>query len=131
MFHELEVFGPVATLLSYSGMAEDAVRLVNQGGGGLDASLYSNDKAWTDAVVLGIAPWHGRIWVGSDKTAGQSLAPGTVLPASLHGGPGRAGGGAELGGLRGLEPYFQRTAVQGFQGFLEKLGEKLGEKPAG
>jgi oxepin-CoA hydrolase/3-oxo-5,6-dehydrosuberyl-CoA semialdehyde dehydrogenase len=123
VFHELEVFGPVATLLPYSGKAADAVRLVNRGGGGLVASLYSNDKAWSDAVVLGIAPWHGRVWVGSDRTAGQALAPGTVLPASLHGGPGRAGGGAELGGLRGLEPYFQRTAVQGFQGFLEKLGE--------
>jgi len=122
VFHELEVFGPCATLLPYSGSAEDAVRLVNLGGGGLVASLYSNDKAWTDAVVLGIAPWHGRVWIGSDRTAGQALAPGTVLPASLHGGPGRAGGGAELGGLRGLEPYFQRTAVQGFQGTLEKLG---------
>jgi phenylacetic acid degradation protein PaaN len=126
VFHELEVFGPCATLLPYSGSAADAVRLANRGGGGLVASLYSNDKAWSDAVVLGIAPWHGRVWVGSDKTAGQALAPGTVLPASLHGGPGRAGGGAELGGLRGLEPYFQRTAVQGFQGFLEKLGEKPG-----
>jgi oxepin-CoA hydrolase/3-oxo-5,6-dehydrosuberyl-CoA semialdehyde dehydrogenase len=122
VFHEREVFGPVATLLPYSGAAADAVRIVNAGGGGLVASIYSNDKAWSDAVVLGIAPWHGRVWVGSDRTAGQALAPGTVLPASLHGGPGRAGGGAELGGLRGLEPYFQRTAVQGFQGFLEKLG---------
>jgi oxepin-CoA hydrolase/3-oxo-5,6-dehydrosuberyl-CoA semialdehyde dehydrogenase len=122
VFHELEVFGPVATILPYSGQAEDAVRLTNLGGGGLVASVYSNDKAWSDAVVLGIAPWHGRVWVGSDKTSGQAIAPGTVLPASLHGGPGRAGGGAELGGLRGLEPYFQRTAVQGFQGFLEKLG---------
>jgi oxepin-CoA hydrolase/3-oxo-5,6-dehydrosuberyl-CoA semialdehyde dehydrogenase len=122
VFHELEVFGPVATLLPYSGRAADAVALVNRGGGGLVASLYSNDKAWSDEVVLGIAPWHGRVWVGSDRTAGQALAPGTVLPASLHGGPGRAGGGAELGALRGLEPYLQRTAVQGFQGFLEKLG---------
>lgn len=122
VFHELEVFGPVATLLPYSGLAADAVALVNRGGGGLVASLYSNDKAWSDEVVLGIAPWHGRIWVGSDRTAGQALAPGIVLPASLHGGPGRAGGGAELGGLRGLEPYFQRLAVQGFQGYLEKLG---------
>ncbi|NOT30883.1 MAG: 3,4-dehydroadipyl-CoA semialdehyde dehydrogenase [Planctomycetes bacterium] len=122
VFHELEVFGPVATLLPYSGKAADAIALVNRGGGGLVASLYSNDKAWSDEVVLGIAPWHGRIWIGSDRTAGQALAPGIVLPASLHGGPGRAGGGAELGGLRGLEPYFQRLAVQGFQGYLEKLG---------
>jgi len=122
VFHELEVFGPCASLLPYAGTSEEAVRLVNRGGGGLVASVYSNDKAWTDAVVLGIAPWHGRVWVGSDRTAGQAMAPGTVLPASLHGGPGRAGGGAELGALRGLEPYFQRTAVQGFQGTLEKLG---------
>lgn len=122
VFHELEVFGPVATLLPYSGRAAEAVALVNRGGGGLVASVYSNDKVWSDEVVLGLAPWHGRVWVGSDRTSGQALAPGTVLPASLHGGPGRAGGGAELGGLRGLEPYFQRTAIQGFQGFLEKLG---------
>jgi len=122
VFHELEVFGPVATLLPYSGSAEEAIERVNQGGGGLVASLYSNDRAWSEAVVLGIAPWHGRVWVGSDKMAAQSVPPGTVLPASLHGGPGRAGGGAELGGLRGLEPYLQRTAVQGFQGFIEKLG---------
>jgi oxepin-CoA hydrolase/3-oxo-5,6-dehydrosuberyl-CoA semialdehyde dehydrogenase len=122
IFHELEVFGPVATLLPYSGSPEDAVHLANRGGGGLVASVYSNDRAWTEAVVLGIAPWHGRVWIGSDKVAGQAVSPGTVLPASLHGGPGRAGGGAELGGLRGLEPYLQRTALQGFQGFLEKLG---------
>lgn len=122
VFHELEVFGPCATILPYSGSAEDAIALVNKGGGGLVASLYSNDKAWSEAVTLGIAPWHGRVWVGSDRTAGQALPPGVVLPAALHGGPGRAGGGAELGGLRGLEPYFQRTAVVGFQGFLEKLG---------
>jgi oxepin-CoA hydrolase/3-oxo-5,6-dehydrosuberyl-CoA semialdehyde dehydrogenase len=122
VFHELEVFGPCATLLPYSGKAEDAIALVNRGGGGLVASVYSNDKTWTEAVALGIAPWHGRVWIGSDKTAGQATPPGTVLPASLHGGPGRAGGGAELGALRGLEPYFQRTALQGFQGFLEKLG---------
>src|SRR5262249_30254943 len=62
VFHELEVFGPVTTLLPYSGKAEDAVRLVNLGGGGLVASVYSNDKAWSDEVVLGIAPWHGRVW---------------------------------------------------------------------
>ena len=116
--HELEVFGPVATIVPYAGDAEEAIRLTNLGGGGLVASVYSNDRAWTESVVLGISPWHGRVWIGSDKVAEQALPPGMVLPASLHGGPGRAGGGQELGGLRGLEPYLQRTAVQGFQGLV-------------
>jgi 3,4-dehydroadipyl-CoA semialdehyde dehydrogenase len=118
LVHSLEVFGPVASVLPHAGAASDAARLANRGGGGLVASVYSNDREWTEAVVLAISPWHGRVWVGSDKVADQAVPPGTVLPASLHGGPGRAGGGGELGGLRGLEPYLQRTAVQGFQGLV-------------
>ncbi len=118
VFHSLEVFGPVATVIPYSGATQEAARLANLGGGGLVASVYSNDRAWTEATVLGISPWHGRVWIGSDKVAEQAVPPGTVLPASVHGGPGRAGGGQELGGLRGLEPYLQRTAVQGFQGLV-------------
>ena len=120
VFHEKEVFGPVATILPYDGSAEEAVRLTNLGGGGLVASVYSNDRRFTEAVVLGISPWHGRVWIGADKVADHASPPGTVLPASIHGGPGRAGGGEELGGLRGLEPYLQRTAVQGFQGLVER-----------
>ena len=113
VLHELEVFGPCATLLPYSGETADAVALCNRGGGGLVASVYSDDRAFVEPVVHGIAPWHGRIWLGSSKTQGQALPPGAVLPASIHGGPGRAGGGEELGGLRGLAFYLQRTAVQG------------------
>ena len=116
--HEHEVFGPVVTIVPYSGEAEEAIAIANRGGGGLVASLYSNDNAWAERVVLGISPWHGRVWVGSDRVAEQALPPGMVLPASIHGGPGRAGGGEELGGLRGLEPYVQRTAIQGFHGFV-------------
>ena len=71
-------------------------------------------------TFLGIAPWHGRVWIASDKVVEQMTPPGMVLPASIHGGPGRAGGGAELGGLRGLEPYLQRVALQGFQGWIER-----------
>ena len=71
-------------------------------------------------MTRGIAPWHGRVWIGSDKLADQATPPGMVLPQCNHGGPGRAGGGGELGGLRGLEPYLQRTSVQGFQGLVEK-----------
>lgn len=123
--HNEEVFGPAAAVLPYdvkaSGEGTDAlIELVNRGGGGLVASLYSNDRAFTDRVVLGIAPWHGRVWIGSDRVADQALAPGMVLPQTVHGGPGRAGGGEELGGLRGLQLYLQRTAVQGFQGAVAK-----------
>ena len=118
-FHSLEVFGPVSTILPYSGAVDEAVELVNRGGGGLVTSLYSNDTDWSAQYVLGVAPWHGRIWIASDRSAEQSLPPGMVLPASIHGGPGRAGGGEELGAERGLAFYMQRTALQGFKGFLE------------
>ncbi len=121
VFHADEVFGPVATVLPYDGSAAEATRLVNRGGGGLVASLYSNDGAWTEEVSLGIAPWHGRVWTANDRVASQTLPPGMVLPAMTHGGPGRAGGGEELGGMRGLEFYTQRTAMQGFQGSLQAM----------
>ncbi len=114
--HRDEVFGPVATLLPYSGSAQDASDIVARGDGSLVGSVYSNDAAWVEAAVLGLAPWHGRVWVGSDRMAEQSLPPGMVLPAMVHGGPGRAGGGEELGAARGLRLYMQRTAVQGFKG---------------
>lgn len=120
VLHELEVFGPCATVIPYDGHAATAVELCNRGGGGLVASVYSDDRAFVEAVVLGIAPWHGRVWLGSEKTMGQALGPGAVLPHTIHGGPGRAGGGEELGGLRGLAPYLQRTAVQGDRAVIAK-----------
>lgn len=119
VLHSLEVFGPVTTLIPYDGTAEEASRLANRGGGGLVISVYSDDNRWTEQVALGVAPWHGRIWMGSKRMAEQALAPGMVLPGMIHGGPGRAGGGEELGALRGLEFYTQRVALQGFQGFIE------------
>ena len=111
--HELEVFGPCATVLPYDGKAATAVDLVNRAGGCLVSSVYSDDRAFVTELVHGIAPWHGRVWVGSEKTMGQALGPGACLPAAIHGGPGRAGGGEELGGMRGLLPYLQRSALQG------------------
>ena len=125
--HTLEVFGPCATIVPYSGSAPDAIALANRGGGSLVASIYSNDKTWTESVVLGTAPWHGRLWICSDKVADQAYAPGMVLPFTIHGGPGRAGGGEELGGLRGLELYMQRTALQGDQGLV---GRRFGPPAA-
>lgn len=127
--HRHEVFGPVATLLPYSGDAAEAARLVGLGGGGLVASVYSDDADLVGQVALGMAPYSGRVNVGSAKVAEQSLGPGAVLPQLVHGGPGRAGGGEELGGLRGLSLYLQRTALQGYKPLLEKLaaqGHRLG-----
>jgi oxepin-CoA hydrolase/3-oxo-5,6-dehydrosuberyl-CoA semialdehyde dehydrogenase len=118
-FHAEEVFGPCAVVLPYGGDAREAAGIVNLGGGGLVCSAYSNDNAWTERFVLDAAPWHGRIWIGSDKMAEQSLPPGMVLPMMIHGGPGRAGGGDELGAERGLSFYMQRTALQGFKGAIE------------
>ena len=121
VLHELEVFGPCATILPYDGSAAAAIDLCNRGGGGLVASAYSDDRTFVEQLVLGIAPWHGRVWLGSEKTQGQALGPGAVLPGTIHGGPGRAGGGEELGGLRGLHPYLQRTAVQGDRAVVGRL----------
>jgi 3,4-dehydroadipyl-CoA semialdehyde dehydrogenase len=119
-----EVFGPVATVIPYDGEAATAARLVNAGGGGLVASIYGDDKDFVGDVVLAIAPHHGRICVTSSKTASQAIAPGTVLPQLIHGGPGRAGGGEELGGRRGLLLYMQRVALQGDRAALEEIAAR-------
>ncbi|HVY48271.1 MAG TPA: 3,4-dehydroadipyl-CoA semialdehyde dehydrogenase [Minicystis sp.] len=125
LVHEHEVFGPVATLLPFEG-APDVVAQVRRGGGGLVSSLYSDDRAFVAEVLFGVAPFHGRVMLGSEKIADQSPGPGTVLPQLVHGGPGRAGGGEELGGLRGLAFYSQRVAVEGARPILEALLGKKG-----
>jgi len=119
--HSLEVFGPAATLVPWSGKAADAAEIVARGQGGLVSSVYSEDQAFTSDLVLGIAPHHGRVFLGSAKIAEQSPGPGTVLPTLVHGGPGRAGGGEELGGVRGLAFYLQRTALEGSRPVIEKI----------
>ena len=86
-----------------------------------DGSPHIDHVERVAAMVNGIAPCNGRLYLGSGKMADQSLGPGAVLPGSIHGGPGRAGGGEELGGLRGLAIYQQRTALQGDRAVLEKL----------
>lgn len=121
--HEHEVFGPVATVMPYASPA-DAIALVAAGGGGLVTSVYSDDKDFVRTIVTGIAPFHGRLVLGSSKVAGQSLPPGMALPQLIHGGPGRAGGGEELGARRGMTFYMQRTALQGDRAVLEALAGK-------
>jgi oxepin-CoA hydrolase/3-oxo-5,6-dehydrosuberyl-CoA semialdehyde dehydrogenase len=125
--HSHEVFGPAATVVPYSGQAAEAAEIVARGRGGLVSSVYSEDVAFTSELALLLAPFHGRIFLGSAKIAEQSPGPGTVLPLLVHGGPGRAGGGEELGGLRGLAFYMQRVALEGSRPVIERM---IGSKGA-
>jgi oxepin-CoA hydrolase/3-oxo-5,6-dehydrosuberyl-CoA semialdehyde dehydrogenase len=125
--HAHEVFGPCATICPYDS-SEEAVALVARGEGGLVTTIYGDDRETLRALVLGISPHHGRVLVVSAKVADKTISPGLVLPSCVHGGPGRAGGGEELGGERGLRFYMQRTAVQGDRALLDKLFEA--PKPA-
>lgn len=118
--HEREVFGPVSTILPYADTA-DAIAGVARGEGGLVASAYSDDKTILGDLILGLAPWSGRVLAGSKKVADQAISPGMVLPSCVHGGPGRAGGGEELGGERGMDFYTRRTAVQGDRALLDRI----------
>ncbi|MEZ4296134.1 MAG: 3,4-dehydroadipyl-CoA semialdehyde dehydrogenase [Polyangiaceae bacterium] len=119
--HDHEVFGPVSTLIPTTGKAADVAAHVAKGGGGLVSSVYTDDRDFAADMIFEIGPWHGRLVMGSEKIADQMPGPGTVLPHTIHGGPGRAGGGEELGGLRGLHFYSQRTAVQGSRPILEAI----------
>ncbi|ODR89490.1 phenylacetic acid degradation bifunctional protein PaaZ [Sinorhizobium alkalisoli] len=110
--HDVEAFGPVSTVMPYD-TAEEAVDLARRGKGSLVASVFTNDPAFAEEVVLGLAPFHGRVMIGNRISAKSSTGHGSPLPGLVHGGPGRAGGGEELGGIRGVKHYMQRTAVQG------------------
>jgi 3,4-dehydroadipyl-CoA semialdehyde dehydrogenase len=120
--HSHEVFGPVVTLMPYK--ADNVTKLVTWvglGGGGLVASLYSDDRGFARTMLLELAVYHGRVTLGSAKMAGVSMGPGLVYPNLVHGGPGRAGGGEELGGCRGLQFYMQRTAIQGYGPLIDHI----------
>ena len=119
--HQHEVFGPCATVLPYGGGATDAAEVVALGQGCLVSSVYASDPAWLEEFLFAAAPWNGRVVVINKKVADQALPPGMVLPNQVHGGPGRAGGGEELGGLRGLDLYTNRVAIQGDLGQLRKI----------
>ncbi|MBZ9790176.1 phenylacetic acid degradation bifunctional protein PaaZ [Rhizobium sp. 3T7] len=110
--HDVEAFGPVSTVMPYDS-ADEAVDLARRGKGSLVSSVFTNDPIFAEDVVLGMAPFHGRVLIGNRTSAKTSTGHGSPLPGLVHGGPGRAGGGEELGGLRGVKHYMQRTAVQG------------------
>jgi 3,4-dehydroadipyl-CoA semialdehyde dehydrogenase len=110
--HDVEVFGPVATLLAYDN-AEDLISMTRRGRGSLVASVFSNDPNFLQQVVLGIGDLHGRILAVDSSVGAQHTGHGNVVPSCLHGGPGRAGGGEELAGLRALHLYHRRFVVQG------------------
>lgn len=124
--HDIEVFGPVATVAPYrlasEGLAEaHAVELARRGQGSLVASVYSNDEARVAPIALALADTHGRIHCVTPAVRETQTGHGNVMPMSLHGGPGRAGGGGELGGLRALEFYHRRAAVQASSMAIEAM----------
>jgi oxepin-CoA hydrolase/3-oxo-5,6-dehydrosuberyl-CoA semialdehyde dehydrogenase len=119
--HAVEAFGPVATVLPYADLA-DALALARRGEGSLAASVFSADDAVAAELVLGLAPYHGRILVVNRHCARESTGHGSPLAHLVHGGPGRAGGGEEMGGIRGVLHYMQRTAIQGSPDTIAAVG---------
>ncbi|TYC53104.1 phenylacetic acid degradation bifunctional protein PaaZ [Rhodobacterales bacterium] len=118
--HSVEAFGPVATVMSYEDAGE-AVALARKGRGSLVSSLFTNDGAVAGEIVTGLAPFHGRVLIGNRKSAKSSTGHGSPLAPLVHGGPGRAGGGEEMGGMRGVKHFMQRTAVQGTPDMLSAV----------
>ncbi len=110
--HNVEAFGPVSTIMPYKNI-EEAIALSNKGKGSLCSSVVTADESFARKYVLGAGTHHGRILVLNNDCAKESTGHGSPLPLLVHGGPGRAGGGEEMGGLRGVKHYMQRVAVQG------------------
>lgn len=121
--HDKEAFGPVSTLMPYADL-EDAIRLCNRGQGSLVMSLFTYDTDVASAVVMGAGAYHGRVLIADRDCARKSTGHGSPLPGLVHGGPGRAGGGEEMGGIRGVHHYMQRTALQGSPRMLSAIGHR-------
>lgn len=119
--HNIEAFGPVVTLMPYSDLPQLAT-LVARGEGSLVASIVRNQDENIEQLLSKIAPWHGRVHILDRESAKESTGHGSPLPLLVHGGPGRAGGGEELGGLRAVKHYMQRTAIQGSPNVLTQVG---------
>ncbi|WP_282031739.1 phenylacetic acid degradation bifunctional protein PaaZ [Winogradskyella eximia] len=112
VIHEREAFGPVSTIMPYKNL-DEAITLAQMGKGSLVSSIATNDDKIAKDYVINAASHHGRILVLNRESAKQSTGHGSPLPYLVHGGPGRAGGGEEMGGMRGIKHYLQRTAIQG------------------
>jgi oxepin-CoA hydrolase/3-oxo-5,6-dehydrosuberyl-CoA semialdehyde dehydrogenase len=110
--HDVEAFGPVSTIMPYKTL-DEAIELSRMGKGSLVSSIVTNDMNTANRFVLGAANMHGRILVLNESCAKESTGHGSPMPLLTHGGPGRAGGGEEMGGIRGIKHYLQRTAIQG------------------
>lgn len=110
--HSIEAFGPVTTVMPYKN-ADDAIELAKMGKGSLVGSLFTADDMLAKKVILSTAAYHGRMLVINKNCAGESTGHGSPMPQLVHGGPGRAGGGEEMGGIRGVKHFMQRTALQG------------------
>lgn len=122
--HNIEAFGPVSTLIPYKNM-EEAVELVEMGKGSLVTSFISNDDQKSKEFVVETAHTNGRILVLNSRCSKESTGHGSPMPQLVHGGPGRAGGGEEMGGIRGIKHYLQRTAVQGHPETITKITEQF------
>ncbi|WP_022825138.1 phenylacetic acid degradation bifunctional protein PaaZ [Hymenobacter norwichensis] len=120
--HEIEAFGPVATLMPYHDV-DEAIQLANLGKGSLVCSVATADPRTAQEFVLGAATHHGRILVINEEVAKESTGHGSPLPLLIHGGPGRAGGGQEMGGIRGVEHFMQRVAIQGSPTMITAITE--------
>ncbi len=121
--HSVEAFGPVSTVIPYENL-EEAIELSRRGEGSLVGSIVTNDDSMARELILGTAAYHGRMLVINRHCAGESTGHGSPLPHLVHGGPGRAGGGEEMGGVRGVLHYMQRTAIQGSPQTLSAIGNR-------
>ena len=121
--HSVEAFGPVSTVLPYESL-DEAIALARMGEGSLAGSVVTNDNEVARELILGTAAYHGRMLVINRHCAAESTGHGSPLPHLVHGGPGRAGGGEEMGGVRGIKHYMQRTAIQGSPETLSAIGHR-------
>ncbi|MDH3747301.1 MAG: phenylacetic acid degradation bifunctional protein PaaZ [Gammaproteobacteria bacterium] len=121
--HSVEAFGPVSTVLPYDNL-DEAIELARLGEGSLAGSIITNDNDVAKKLILGTAAYHGRMLVINRHCAAESTGHGSPLPHLIHGGPGRAGGGEEMGGIRGVKHYMQRTAIQGSPETLSVIGNR-------